>query len=483
MYPLVLFMPHPPILLPAIGKEECSKALCTIEGMHILAKKVAQYKPETIIFITPHGNSFSNGTCILDDEEVRGDFGNFSHPEIRFVKKINRTLSKAIYDQFEEAGNTCVLMDEELAKRYHVSIQLDHGVLVPMYFIDQEYKEYEIVHITPGQTPLEENYLLGKVIKKVVESSVSNSPSGVLVLCSGDLSHALSDEGPYVFHESGPYFDQEVKKILEQNRPIDFFRLSKKKIQEASQCGLRSYVMGFGYADGLLTHTKVVSYEGPFGVGYLTGYIESEEWMTSASDDVPSVVATIFDYLKEEYNRRIAKEDDYIRLARKSIEAYVTTGRILEADETDFSEAFLRESKGKKKGVFVSIHKDEQLRGCIGTIEASSNSVFEEIIYNAVSACSQDPRFHPIEEEELRDLVISVDVLEEAEPIASYTELDPKNYGVIVTQGYKRGLLLPNLPGITDVYMQLDIAKQKAGITGGKVDLARFLVTRHEIDE
>lgn len=476
-------MPHPPILIPSIGKEECSKALCTIEGMHILARKVAQLKPETIIFITPHGNSFSNGTCILDSQELEGNFGDFSHPELRFKKKVNRSLSKQIYEQFEEQGKICVLLDEGLAKSYHVLPKLDHGVMVPMYFIDQEYKDYQMVHITPGQTPLEENYLLGKAIKKVMELQEQNHPSKVLLLCSGDLSHALSDDGPYVYHESGPYFDEKIKEIIEKNDPLEFFRLNKKRIQEASQCGLRSFVMGFGYVDGLYTNTKVVSYEGPFGVGYLTGFIESSEVITGSDEKENSVLPTIFDYLEEEYERRIAKEDDFIRLARKSIETYVRTGRKLDIDEAEFSADFLRVAKEMRKGVFVSIHKDEQLRGCIGTIEASNSCLLEEILYNSISACSHDPRFHPVEEEELRDLVINVDILEEAEPIDSYTQLDPKKYGVIVTQGYKRGLLLPNLPDILDVHMQLDIAKQKAGITGGKVELARFEVTRHEIDE
>ncbi|MBN2222769.1 MAG: AmmeMemoRadiSam system protein A, partial [Vallitaleaceae bacterium] len=345
------------------------------------------------------------------------------------------------------------------------------------------YKDYQMVHITPGQTPLEENYLLGKAIKKVMELQEQNHPSKVLLLCSGDLSHALSDDGPYVYHKSGPYFDEKIKEIIEKNDPLEFFRLNKKRIQEASQCGLRSFVMGFGYVDGLYTNTKVVSYEGPFGVGYLTGFIESSEVITGSDEKENSVLPTIFDYLEEEYERRIAKEDDFIRLARKSIETYVRTGRKLDIDEAEFSADFLRVAKEMRKGVFVSIHKDEQLRGCIGTIEASNSCLLEEILYNSISACSHDPRFHPVEEEELRDLVINVDILEEAEPIDSYTQLDPKKYGVIVTQGYKRGLLLPNLPDILDVHMQLDIAKQKAGITGGKVELARFEVTRHEIDE
>ena len=132
-------------------------------------------------------------------------------------------------------------------------------------------------------------------------------------------------------------------------------------------------------------------------------------------------------------------------------------------------------------GAFVSIHKDGKLRGCIGTISAVRDSVAEEIIENAISASTKDPRFDPIEEDELPYLEISVDVLGVAESIKSPNELDVKKYGVIVTKGMRRGLLLPNLEGIDSVEEQLMIAKQKAGLTTDErgCKLQRFEVVRH----
>ena len=135
---------------------------------------------------------------------------------------------------------------------------------------------------------------------------------------------------------------------------------------------------------------------------------------------------------------------------------------------------------GQRAGAFVSIHRQGRLRGCIGTIAPTRSSLAEEIIHNAISAASRDPRFDPIRADELKWLEINVDVLGEPEAIVSAAELDVKRYGVIVTKGHRRGLLLPDLEGVDTVRQQVEIAKQKAGIgPKEKVDLERFEVVRH----
>jgi AmmeMemoRadiSam system protein A len=131
-------------------------------------------------------------------------------------------------------------------------------------------------------------------------------------------------------------------------------------------------------------------------------------------------------------------------------------------------------------GTFVSLKKHGQLRGCIGTISATTRSIADEIIQNAISACSHDPRFEPVTPKELDELEYSVDILGKAEDIASPEALDVKRYGVIVSRGHRRGLLLPNLEGIDTVEEQLSIARRKAGIREGEpVTLQRFEVVRH----
>jgi AmmeMemoRadiSam system protein A len=180
---------------------------------------------------------------------------------------------------------------------------------------------------------------------------------------------------------------------------------------------------------------------------------------------------------RREAEKRKAEEDPYVRLARLSLETYVRTGRRAKLPE-DLPEEMLV----NRAGAFVSIYKHGQLRGCIGTIEPVTSCVAEEIMRNAISSGTEDPRFDSVRESELDDLVYSVDVLMKPEPVQSISELDVKRYGVIVSKGFRRGLLLPNLDGVNDVETQLRIAKQKAGIRADDDDVTieRFEVVRHK---
>ena len=146
----------------------------------------------------------------------------------------------------------------------------------------------------------------------------------------------------------------------------------------------------------------------------------------------------------------------------------------------DIPENLPADMLSKEAGTFVSIHEHGRLRGCIGTISATRPSIASEIIGNAISASTKDPRFAPIGKDELPYLTITVDVLGETEPIPDKSFLDTKRYGVIVNKGSRRGLLLPNLEGIDSVDEQIAIARQKAGIRPDeKIELERFEVVRH----
>ncbi len=163
--------------------------------------------------------------------------------------------------------------------------------------------------------------------------------------------------------------------------------------------------------------------------------------------------------------------NEYIDVARDAIKEYLQTGKKLKVDH--------EKNKDERKGVFVTLKMEGKLRGCIGTIRGRG-SLKEEIISNAIAAATEDPRFYPVTIDEFNKLDISVDILEPEEEISDISELDPKLYGVIVEQGYKRGLLLPNLEGVNKVEDQIEIAKDKAGITGENFIIKRFKVTRYE---
>ncbi len=168
-------------------------------------------------------------------------------------------------------------------------------------------------------------------------------------------------------------------------------------------------------------------------------------------------------------------EDPFVILARKSLEHFVRNGKYLKLPE-DLPEDLLKE----RRPVFVSIKKNGSLRGCIGATEPTMDNLAREIIHYSVQAGTEDPRFPSIEENELDDLIYSVDVLMKPEPLEDPSGLDPSTFGVIVQKGHRRGLLLPNLEGVDTVEDQLRIALNKAGIGPDEdYSIQRFKVVRH----
>ncbi len=163
-----------------------------------------------------------------------------------------------------------------------------------------------------------------------------------------------------------------------------------------------------------------------------------------------------------------------VELAKQTIEEYVKTGNTISLPKDLSPELTAR------AGVFVSLKKMGSLRGCIGTFEPTAETVAQEVINNAIAAAMQDPRFHAVEENELAEIEYSVDVLSPPEKIRGKEDLDPKKYGIIVLQGVRRGLLLPDLEGVDTVEEQLRIAKMKAGIWKDEnLEIFRFTVTRY----
>jgi AmmeMemoRadiSam system protein A len=172
----------------------------------------------------------------------------------------------------------------------------------------------------------------------------------------------------------------------------------------------------------------------------------------------------------------MAPHHPLVQLARVAIERYVRDGKKLKPSEAPAA------IEGEPAGVFVTLHtrSDGDLRGCIGTIEPTEKSLAQETINNAISAATRDPRFPPVTTAELADLEIDVSVLYPPEPIASPAELDVRCYGVIVQSGWRRGLLLPDIPGIDDVATQISYARRKAGIgRDEQVTMSRFRVEKY----
>lgn len=473
----IAMAPHPPIIIPEIGRGEEKAAGKTIEGMKKLAADIESIKPETIVFITPHGNAFSDGLCVLDEERISGSLGQFGRSDLKYEKNVDIQLKDAIRQCFDEKGIPSIFLNENRAHLYGVRVELDHGCIVPMYYIDKDFSNYKIVHITIGMLDLMDMYKAGMALSDAIEETGRNT----VILASGDLSHRLKDDGPYSYNAMGPVFDEMLVEAIRKGDYESVVSMPAKISEPAGECGLRSIVMALGCFDSMVTDPKVYSHEGPFGVGYMTGFIEIK----------PGKTESIFEKVKKKnldhYGIMKESEDAFIKTARAAIEKWAEEGEKLSWHEVKNSIFQGRSDlvdglEERKAGVFVSIHKNGCLRGCIGTISPVRENVAEEIISNAISAASNDPRFVPLRSDELTEIEIKVDVLGSLEKVASEGELDSSRYGVVVESGDKRALLLPNLDGIDSVEKQLEVVKRKADIyETEECEIYRFEVERHEV--
>ena len=433
-------LPHPPIIVEEIGGAEGEDAKATIDGMKSISKDIKAKAPSTIIIITPHGPLFRDANSISIDEKLSGNFGRFGHFELKFEYENNLEMAERIIENSLKAEIPIVKIDDNLSEQHNIDKSLDHGTLVPLYYVDKEYRDYKLIHITYGLLSPEELFRFGQAIEK----SVGELNDDVVIIASGDLSHKLSNDGPYEYSPKGKVFDEEVINIIKEGRLKDIINFDLDLAEEAGECGLCSLIIMAGAIDKYRLRTEILSYEGPFGVGYSTAKIDLSE--------------------KEE-------ESEYVKLARESLEYYIKNGEYLKINKS---------LMGMPKGVFVTLYRDGMLRGCIGTILPTKDSIELEIIQNAVSAGLQDPRFPPVEESELDELVYSVDILSEAEVISTIGELDVNKYGIIVSKGPRKGLLLPNLEGVDSVEEQLAIALDKANIRyDEEYRMERFRVKRY----
>lgn len=456
---LAAFMvPHPPLIIPEIGKDEVKTIEKTVKAYESVADEIAALKPDTIVITSPHSVMYADCFHVSPGEKASGSFAKFGAGNVSFAEEYDSELVQKITEISYKDPMATTLGERDAS--------LDHGTLVPLYFIRQKYKEGKIVRIGLSGLPFEDHYRLGQRISEAAEELNRK----IVFVASGDLSHKLQEYGPYGFAKEGVEYDKKLMDVCERGALGELMEFNSHFCDRAAECGHRSFIIMSGALDGYDVKARVYSHEDITGVGY------------GICSFYPTEKNTEREFLRirlikkeKEFAERRANEDAYVRLARETINTYIRTGKII-----DIPSDCPDEMTGRKAGAFVSIHKNDNLRGCIGTICATRTNIAKEIIHNAIAASTEDPRFSPITEDELDTLEISVDVLGEAEDIDSPAFLDVKRYGVIVSTNTKRGLLLPDLDGVDTVEDQIAIAKSKAGILDGeKYKLQRFEVIRH----
>ena len=464
-----IMVPHPPIILPEVGRGEEAAIRKTTNSYKAAARLVKELAPDTIVLSSPHQIMFNDYFNIASGNGAKGSMSRFRAGSVKFQADYDQAFIRELCTLAEDGG----LPAGTLGQR---DPDLDHGAMVPLYFIRKAFPEFRLVRIGLSGLSYEDHYRLGRMVQETAEKLDRR----VVFVGSGDLSHKLKEDGPYGFVEEGPEYDERIMDVMGRAAFDELFDFSESFCNKAAECGHRSFLIMAGALDGKALETRQLSHEGTFGVGYgictytVTGTDPSRRFLLKAEERKR-------DRIQASRNA----EDVYIKLARKTIETFIRDDRIISlySDLSDIApDGLPAELTERQAGAFVSLHKNGALRGCIGTIQSTKYCVAEEIIANAISAATRDPRFPPVGKQELEELDISVDILGPTERISSPAELDVKKYGVIVTKGRRRGLLLPNLDGVDTVEDQIFIAKQKAGLDPDEenVTLERFEVVRHE---
>ncbi|HEX5602371.1 MAG TPA: AmmeMemoRadiSam system protein A [Pyrinomonadaceae bacterium] len=432
--------PHPPIMVPEVGRESIAGVVDSIEAMSELTKRLIESGAESVILISPHAPLEVDSFVAYEGPQVSGDFSRFNASGTSFSTPIDEELLAAI----KEAA---------ASEHYNVSTlpehDLDHGTAVPLYFLLRNGWSGKVVTLGYSFLSNYDHLRFGSCIRKAVDQVGRR----VAFIASGDLSHRLKPQAPAGYNPNAHVFDEQVVAALRSNDPAKIIDIDFNLRRLAGECGYRSMLVAIGASSELPLSCEVLSYEAPFGVGYLVAQITNQTLGAEATEEI-SLPA----------------------LAREAVETFVRTGQILSPP------ASTGEFLSSRSPCFVSLKTlNGELRGCIGTIEPSRDTLAHEIIANAISAANNDPRFEPVRPEELSNLRYSVDVLFPPEETVM-EDLDPSVFGVIVEDesGTRRGLLLPDIPGIDNAEQQVEIAARKAGIGRGEpVRLYRFKVERY----
>lgn len=453
-------VPHPPLIVPEVGRGGEAQIRETAESYDRVGRDIAETAPDTIVIISPHSVMYGDYFHISPGKAARGDLGAFRAPGVVFEEKYDTEFVSFLENLLRAEGFPG-------GTRGQKEKDLDHGTMVPLYFIRKFYKGGKIIRIGLSGLPLADHYKLGTYIRRVAEELGRKT----VIVASGDLSHKLKEDGPYGLDPMGPVYDE---KIMEAAGKADFggmMEFDEDFLDQAAECGHRSFVIMAGTFDGVDVKPEVLSHQDVTGVGYGICIFEP-----LGADEKRCFLMAMAE--------KITDGSAYVKLARASIGMFVRNGRKLRYPE-DVSSGLQAELPPEaltdRAGAFVSVHKNGMLRGCIGTIGPVQDSIVEEIINNGISAVSRDPRFDPVREDELDLLEISVDILGKPEPVDGPSELDVKRYGVIVSCGGRRGLLLPDLEGVDTVAEQISIAMRKGGIRPDEpYRLERFEVVRYK---
>ena len=448
--------PHPPIVVPEVGGADLADAEATVRAMIALREKTAALDPDTIVLLSPHSPLARSQMGVSLAAKYKGSLAYFRAPQVRVDVDGDVRLAEALMERAAAHG----IPVTQTAAEGEI-FDLDHGAMVPLVYLTGALERpCRLVVLSFSYLDMDEHVRFGRAVGEVLMAAEQR----IVYVASSDLSHRLIPGAPAGYDPRAAQFDHAIAETFASGDWESMLNIDQGLVSVAGECGYRSLAVLSGVvaayeAPGGRTQNRLLSYEGPWGVGYLVGEIElTPPPGGAAAQDAP------------------AGADPLVVLAREAVESYVRERRVLDPGPLPGLEQ-------RRAGVFVSLHlPDGSLRGCIGTTQPTRPGIEDEVVHNAISAATRDPRFYPLRADELEGLDISVDVLGEAAEVSGPDQLDPKRYGIIVRAADGRqALLLPDLEGVDTVDQQLQITCRKGGIDPERdaYRIFRFEVERH----
>jgi MEMO1 family protein len=422
---------HPPILLAEVGGVQSERVRATAGALRELDGMLSAVDADLAVVISPHSPSSMTSLPVRRGANAGGNLARFRAPHVQVSAQVDVVLADALIADGRRAGFSLIWAEET---------ELDHGVVVPLYSLRKTMANKRCIFMGVSGWPLQRFIEFGVWLHGRLRDRFA------ILIASGDLSHRLTPDAPYGYRAEGPVFDRVVIDALRERDWKRIEGLDPDLIEEAGECGLRPLGILLGAARAAGLDSQVLSYEGPFGVGYpVVAFTATVVAGTAATAGL-----------------------DVQALGRRAIETYLRTRRLIEPPQP------IPAALTAPSAVFVSLYKDGELRGCVGSVHPTEATAAHELIRYAVASAVRDPRFDPVRLDEVGALTIKVQLLDAAEP-TDISGLNPRTHGIIVRAGDRQALLLPGIEGIDTPEQQLRAVCDKAGINrNAPLELERF---------
>jgi len=256
--------PHPPIMVPEVGREAIAEVRGSIDAMRVLTERIVACGAETIIIVSPHAPLQAQAFVAYHEANLHGDFANFRAPQTAINVPLDLELLEAITSSAAADG-------------YQISplegYKLDHGIAVPLYFFLLNNWRGHVVALGYSFLSDEDHVQFGKCIRRTVEVS----ERAVAFVASGDLSHRLTPEAPAGYNVQAHLFDEQVVASINEKAPQNIVNINQNLRRLAGECGYRSLLVAIGATDKSSRNCEVLHYEAPFGVGYMVAQLARTE--------------------------------------------------------------------------------------------------------------------------------------------------------------------------------------------------------------